>query len=272
MAWVRIDDQFTDHPKLAAAGPVAGWVYVSGLCYAARYLTDGFVPETIALRFDGSSPEVLANLVECSLWDRVNGGYLIHDFLDYNPPASKVKAEREAAKARMKGNRQGNPQRSAEVRPNISRTSPEVQPSPSPSDDDREWQQALADMQVLGLWSKADKDRFADMWSELTGRHDWVGKAITIARDKGARAGIPYALKVLANAIHTGKEPGYVNGTGSETPKARPSYDNPEALERSRRIEEAARELAKQGVTQETDHLWMVKLDDLVEAKYGSRP
>jgi hypothetical protein len=90
MAWVRIDDQFTDHPKLAAAGPVAGWVYVSGLCYAARYLTDGFVPETIALRFDGSSPEVLENLVECSLWDRVNGGYLIHDFLDYNPPASKV--------------------------------------------------------------------------------------------------------------------------------------------------------------------------------------
>jgi hypothetical protein len=39
-----------------------------------------------------------------------------------------------------------------------------------------------------------------------------VGKAITIARDKGARAGIPYALKVLANSLHTGKEPGYVNG------------------------------------------------------------
>lgn len=233
MAWVRLDDQFTDHPKLAAAGPVAGWVYVSGLCYAARYLTDGFVPETIALRFDGSSPEVLENLVECSLWDRVNGGYLIHDFLEYNPPASKVKAEREAAKARMKGNRQGKAPSSPEVRQKFSRTLPEVQPSPSPSpNDDKEWQQALADMQVLGLWNKTDKDRFADMWPELSGRREWVGKAITITRDKDIGAGIPYALKVLANAIHTGKEPGYVNGTGAtKDPDNRPRVPAPPAAE-----------------------------------------
>jgi hypothetical protein len=272
MSWVRLDDHFPDHPKLAEAGPLAGWVYVSGLCYAARYLTDGFVPETIAQRFAGSSPELLENLVKCSLWDRVNGGYVIHDFLDYNPPASKVKAERDAAKARMKGNRQAKNTSSPEVRPNIPRTSPEVQPSPSPSpSDDNEWQQALADMQILGLWNKTDRDRFADMWPDLSGRRDWVGKAITLTRDKGIGAGIPYALKVLANAIHTGKEPGYINGA-SDTTKPRPSYNNPEALERSRRIEECARELATQGITQDTDKLWIVKLDDLIEAKYGYRP
>lgn len=209
MAWVRLDDQFTDHPKLAAAGPVAGWVYVSGLCYAARYLTDGFVPETIALRFAGSSPEVLANLVECSLLDRVNGGYQIHDFLDYNPPASKVKAERDAAKARMKGKRPAKDVSSAEVQPNISRSSAEVQPSrpPSPSDDD-EKAQALQALQEFGLFNGPMLMQFNDMWPELTGRRDWIGKAITVARDKNASSPA-YALKVLANSIHTGREPGY---------------------------------------------------------------
>jgi hypothetical protein len=70
-------------------------------------------------------------------------------------------------------------------------------------------------MKVLGLWSKTDRDRFADMWPDLSGRRDWIGKAITITRDKDIGAGIPYALKVLANAIHTGKPPGYVNGTST---------------------------------------------------------
>ena len=217
MSWVKLDDQFTDHPKLAAVGPVAGWVYVSGLCYAARYLTDGFVPETIALRFAGSSPEILANLVECSLLDRVNGGYQIHDFLDYNPPASKVKAEREAAKARMQRKNAPKQGASEEIQRNFGRNSGEIQasPSPSPSDDDRERRQALEALQEFGLFNATMLAQFNDLWPELTGRLDWVGKAITVARDK--RASSPqYALKVLANAIHTGKPPGYVNGESKD--------------------------------------------------------
>jgi len=101
------------------------------------------------------------------------------------------------------------------------------------------------------------------------GLDDWW--ILALQETTGARRpGWQYMKAILEGWLAAGKPS--VNGTGSETPKARPSYDNPEALERSRRIEEAARELAKQGVTQETDHLWMVKLDDLVEAKYGSRP
>jgi hypothetical protein len=44
VSWVRLDDQFADHPKVTTAGPLAGWLYVCGLLYAARYLTDGFIP------------------------------------------------------------------------------------------------------------------------------------------------------------------------------------------------------------------------------------
>jgi len=216
MAWVRLDDQFTDHPKLATVGPIAGWVYVSGLCYAARYLTDGFVPETIALRFAGSSPELLEKLVECSLWDKVNGGYQIHDFLDYNPPASKVKAEREAAKARMKGNRQEKSSGSPEVQQKFTRTSSEVHTPPSPSPDDdiaAQRRKAIEAIQQFGLFNASMLAQFDDMWPELVQerRLCWIDDAVRVARAKNASTP-QYALKVLANAIHTGKAPGYVNG------------------------------------------------------------
>jgi len=231
MTWVRIDDQFTDHPKLASVGPVAGWVYVSGLCYAARYLTDGFVPETIALRFAGSSPELLENLVKCSLWDRVNGGYQIHDFLDYNPPASKVKAEREAAKERMKANRPPKNSGSPEVRQKFSRTSHEVQapPSPSPSPIQRdeglarplaspprqsqepadpEWGAALSKLEALGMMTGSALLEMQALWPDLSnGRRAWIDDAITVAQANKANSPV-YAIRVLANAVKTGKRPG----------------------------------------------------------------
>jgi hypothetical protein len=54
------------------------------------------------------------------------------------------------------------------------------------------------------------------MWPELVGRQDWIGKAITIARDNGASSPA-YALKVLANSLHTGNEPGYKPPTKNGT-------------------------------------------------------
>jgi hypothetical protein len=129
MSWVKLDDQLADHPKIAQAGPLGLAVYVAGLCYSARYLTDGFIPYASSERFAGSSPELRQKLVELSLWDETNGGYLVHDYLDYNPPAAKVKAEREAAKARM-GQKRGKKQQfagsSQEIRANNNGNSSEV--------------------------------------------------------------------------------------------------------------------------------------------------
>ncbi len=98
MTWVKIDDQFTDHPKIVAAGPLAGWLYVAGLCYSARYLTDGFIPRAQVRKLvdvDEVTPLVTA-LVTAGLWRESQGGYAIHHYLEYNPPAEKVKAERAA--------------------------------------------------------------------------------------------------------------------------------------------------------------------------------
>ncbi len=97
MSWVKIDDQFVDHPKVVAAGPLAAWLYVCGLTYCGRYLTDGWIPRGQVHRLaDVEDTQALADrLVSVGLWEEVDDGYLVHDYLIYNPTAQKVKAARD---------------------------------------------------------------------------------------------------------------------------------------------------------------------------------
>ena len=103
MAWIKIDDQFADHPKVLMAGPLASWLYVCGLTYSGRYLTDGWIP-TAQVRKLADVDDALglaARLVAVGLWEPVDGGYQIHDYHDYNPTADKVKADRASAAKRQ---------------------------------------------------------------------------------------------------------------------------------------------------------------------------
>jgi hypothetical protein len=70
MAWVKLDDQIADHPKMIAVGPMAAWLYVCGLTYCNRYLTDGVIPIAQAPRLaDIEEPApLIARLVEVGLW------------------------------------------------------------------------------------------------------------------------------------------------------------------------------------------------------------
>src|SRR5262245_10798864 len=144
--WVRLDDGFADHPKIKRAGPLATWLHVAGLCYASRYSTDGHLPVEVIPTLASFQDLVVQvqtlvdRLVEVKLWERAEGGFVIHDFLDYNPSAEKVKAEREAARQRMQAQRGGRSDKvrengatsSREVRGNKGRSSASPSPSPSP--------------------------------------------------------------------------------------------------------------------------------------------
>lgn len=101
MTWVRIDDQLPDHPKLARISarivPHAGWLHVCALCYCSRHLTDGFVPDGIIPRLvTFGTQQSLAALQESGLWERTDGGYLLHDYLEYQPSREQVQAQRAA--------------------------------------------------------------------------------------------------------------------------------------------------------------------------------
>ncbi len=95
--WTRIDDGAPASPKLLKAGPVASWFWVCGLCYCGRHLTDGFIPEE-ALPTLGSvryAKVEAAVLVKVGLWERVAGGYQVHDFLDFNESRAETLARRD---------------------------------------------------------------------------------------------------------------------------------------------------------------------------------
>lgn len=131
MTWVRLDDQFPEHKKIATAGPVALALQVAGLCYCNRNLTDGFIPFGVAHRListaiidetgrklelamiSGMAGFDSGDVIEMSIdalitngvWDEVAGGYEIHDYDEYQPSKAQVLAEREAAAERKRRSR-----------------------------------------------------------------------------------------------------------------------------------------------------------------------
>lgn len=100
MSWVKLDDQFFSNPKVLLAGRDARDLYLAGLAFCAAQLTDGFIPDNalrmLAAQADVDEPAALAvRLVAVDLWERLDGGYQIHDWLKYNPPASEQKRKRD---------------------------------------------------------------------------------------------------------------------------------------------------------------------------------
>jgi hypothetical protein len=92
MTWIRVDDHFADHPKVMALAHdrltgLGLWHVAASYC--ARYLTNGFVPST---HVRANAPVRLINrMVAVGLFDPVDGGYMLHDWLNYNPSREAVK-------------------------------------------------------------------------------------------------------------------------------------------------------------------------------------
>lgn len=90
MSWVKVDDHMPRHPKFLGLGRdrlVCQGVWLDGMCYSSAYLTDGIVPDGA---LDDRSRKYAGKLVNAGLWERVEGGFLIHDYLDYQPSKVEV--------------------------------------------------------------------------------------------------------------------------------------------------------------------------------------
>ena len=103
MGWAKFDDQFTRHPKVIAAGPWAELLAMRGVIYAAGLETDGFIPTAGLAHIGAGIPAVrkrAAALVEVGLWEESDGGWVIHDFLDYHPSKAERDVDRGYARRR----------------------------------------------------------------------------------------------------------------------------------------------------------------------------
>lgn len=83
MTWVRLDDDFYNHPKVILAGPLGIAMQVAGLCYCSKHNSQGFVPADVVpslldlSRVSLSCDEVVNMLLDSGLWQKTSGGYAI---------------------------------------------------------------------------------------------------------------------------------------------------------------------------------------------------
>lgn len=133
MPWFKVDDGFHSHPKVLRAGNAAVGLWTRCGSWCSDQLTDGFVPDEIA-RMYGTRKEV-ATLLDVGLWFRVDGGYVMHDFGDYNPTAEAVTALRAAAAERQRNARErAKSQRESRRDSHVSHGSSHAPPDPTRPD------------------------------------------------------------------------------------------------------------------------------------------
>ena len=221
MAWARIDDNFFNHPKVRNAGKDAVIFYLAALCHSNAFLTEGFIQdamiELIGVQSFQKKPVQLAErLVDCGLWERVDGGYLIHDFLKYNH--SKAEVEEIKSKKSASGKLGGRPA----LKANDKQTESHTQPIPShtqPSQEkDKESAAGGEKSEAVAAVSKAYESEIGIITAGTSERikaaveeypADWIIDAISEAVKYNAR-NWAYVSKVLTRW----KAQGRTNGKG----------------------------------------------------------
>lgn len=119
--WFKVCDKSTFHRKIVAAGnaAVGAWVRMGALCSLQE--SDGYIDDATARII--ASDEELTKLREAGLIEPASGGFVIHDFLRYNPTHKQLASKRKSALKRMQS-----------VRANKTRTPREQNANASPPD------------------------------------------------------------------------------------------------------------------------------------------
>lgn len=106
MTWIKLDDNAVDHPKVASLTDKAFRVWVTSLCYASEFLTDGVLP---AYFLKPIRTQYKKELFDTGLWDRdAHGNVSIHDYLIHQSSRDYVEAEREIKRRRSAFHRNEN--------------------------------------------------------------------------------------------------------------------------------------------------------------------
>lgn len=112
MTWVRIDDAMPRNRKIRSLSARAFQLHIFAICYCSEHLTDGYLT-TAEVRELGATAKQISELSTSNypefspLWEQVRGGFLIHDYLDYNPSREDVNRDRERARERQRRRRHG---------------------------------------------------------------------------------------------------------------------------------------------------------------------
>jgi len=127
MPWLKSDDKMPENDKIWALSNACYRLYEAARFYAARRLTDGHVPadRTSALMPKPATKPQIDALVRARLWHRLptltcksciearerkgaaplpQSGFIVHDFLEYNPSRAEwTKSEQQRKAAGKRG-------------------------------------------------------------------------------------------------------------------------------------------------------------------------
>jgi hypothetical protein len=156
--WVKLDDSFPDHPKIARLSDAAFRLHIRALCYCARFLTDGDLPSSFC-RVSKAVKEV----VQAGLWEPLLDGWRVHDWLAYNRTKAQVLAEREKAERRRNVAHPSGDESPTDERASAAPSSPVPVPVPVPVPEpvpDQSFS-AIAGANGAGVWAV-----MVELWGE----------------------------------------------------------------------------------------------------------
>lgn len=133
MVWFKVDDALSMHMKAFTAGNQALGLWVRAGSWSMHQLSDGFIPKGVVQALGGDWDDAAA-LINAGLWHEAEGGYVFHDWAEYQPTRESVLADREAAAERMRrvrANKQANEQKNAQGT-NGDRSATPSRPVPTP--------------------------------------------------------------------------------------------------------------------------------------------
>lgn len=104
MPWFNVDDQMHSHPKVLAAGNAAIGLWARLGSYCSAYATEGFIPTEIVHAYGKKTER--NNLITAGMLVPENGGYRLHDYLDYNRDREQIESAREQARERKRRQRE----------------------------------------------------------------------------------------------------------------------------------------------------------------------
>lgn len=173
--YIAVEVDYFDHPKVMAVGEKLAYRNLRAQAWCHKHRTDGVMTREVALSFV-LSPKAAAAMVEAGLWETVEGGWKIHDYLQHQESRAGLDA---AANAGRKGAaiRWGNADPNAVPIATQKQSQNQTQTQGTNEEDER----ALLVLSEGTWWPyEADKDR--TLLHELASEYPAVN-ALKVVRD-----------------------------------------------------------------------------------------
>lgn len=261
--WFRMDNAFTENEKFLNAGPAAGYLYIAALAWASRNLTDGFIPRTQPQRLvlwegyalqtgvgeltdnwhEVNADMLIDRLIEVGLWDVVESGYQIHDYLEWQRSAEEIKAlSKQRSEAGKRGGKAKHKQNRSKTQANAKQNASKIE---ADTDTDTELKNTYVEL-------KHDDDvkKLFDYWRDQCGHPN--AKLTADRRTKiKARLRDGYSEADIRTAINGAAQAAYVDENGKR-------FDDLELICRNgSKLEDFINRADQNGARQQTTAEWV---------------